>query len=169
MNMARIMVDRLVLEPLPQTTAEELVFEVFAPKGTEGNASFMKAAVQVQHTHQTGPLAGPISNRENRSAMMLEPGKNIVTVLPDGLGNNDWGVWMDLQENIHSHALAGDEPVSQIVAVWVRATQRKSLREQGRGEFLFHFGLRRPADLICGLAKVSTGDEEHFVGSNGSR
>ena len=55
--MAQILFDRLSLKPLPQTIAEELVLEIFAPQGAEGDSALMQAAIQVQHAHQPGPLS----------------------------------------------------------------------------------------------------------------
>jgi hypothetical protein len=96
--------------------------------------------------------------------MMLQSGENVVAVLPYGFGDNDRRVGMDLHENIHAHALVIDEAVFQIVAVRVRAAQREALGTQGFCQLLFHLGLRRPADLVCGLAQVAAGDQQNFAG-----
>ena len=101
--------------------------------------------------------------------MMFQPGEHVVTVLPDGFRHNDRSVGMDLHENIHAHALVIDEPVLEIFAVRVRAAQGEALGPQGFGQLLFHLGLGRPADLICGLAKVAAGNEQNFVGCNRCR
>ena len=76
---------------------------------------------------------------------------------------------MDLHENIHAHALVIDEAVLQILAVRVCAAQGEALGPQGFGQLLFHLGLGRPADLICGLAQVAAGDEQNFAGGNRCR
>ena len=98
---------------------------------------------------------------------MLKSGEDVVAVLPHGLGHNDRRVGMDLHENVHARALIIDEAVPQILAVRVRAAQRKPLGPQGFGELLFHLRLSRPADLICGLAQVAAGDQQNFAWGNG--
>ena len=56
-HMAQIMFDRMFLQPLPQTAAEEFVLEILAPQGAEGSRRLVQAAIQIQHAHQAGPLA----------------------------------------------------------------------------------------------------------------
>ena len=90
-----------------------------------------------------------------------------MAVLPYGFGDNDRSVGRDLEENIHAHALAVDESVMKIVAVRVCAAQREALGAQRISELLFHLGLGRPADLVCGLPQVTAGDEQNFAGRNG--
>ncbi len=101
--------------------------------------------------------------------MMLKSGKDVVAVLPYGLSDNDRRVGMDLQENVHAHALIIDEAVPPILAVRVRAAQGKPFGPQGFGELLFHLRLSRPADLICRLAQIAAGDQQHFSRGNGCR
>src|ERR1700733_1355470 len=141
----------MFLQPLPQPAAEKWILEVLTPECAESHAALVQAAIQVQHAYQPRPLPGPVSDRKNRSAMMLEAGEHVVAVLPYRFRNNNRGFGMDLRENIHAHPLVIDEAVLQVLAVRMRAPEREPLRAQGFRQLLFHLGLRRPANLISGL------------------
>ncbi len=166
MHMAQVMFDCMLRQPLPQAAAKEVVLEVLAPQGTEGNSALVQAAIQIQHAHQARPLARPVSHGKDGTAMMLQSGEHVVAVLPDRFRNNDGRIRMDLREDVHAHALTGNKAVSQILVVRVRPAQCKALGPQCIRELLFHLGLCRPADLICGLAQIPAGDQQNLAGCN---
>src|ERR1700723_3157176 len=60
-HMAQILFDRLSLKPLPQTIAEELVLEIFAPQGAEGDSALMQAAIPIgARAHGSNPVRSPV-------------------------------------------------------------------------------------------------------------
>ena len=63
-------------QPSPQPFDEELILKIGTPERAVLNAGFGKRAVEVQHAHQSGPLAAPIRNREDRTLDgSMSPGK----------------------------------------------------------------------------------------------
>jgi hypothetical protein len=75
---------------------------------------------------------------------------------------------MDVLEDGHAHALAGDEAVLERGVEWVGATESDAFRKKSLGQHLLKAGLRRPADLICGQTQITVGDQQDFVFFNGS-
>ncbi len=86
-----------------------------------------------------------------------------MAVLPRRGGKDEPGFGVDAGEDIHAHALGGDE------AVALRGIDRKgaldgnTLIAKGRGEPALQILLRGPADLIRGLPQISAGDENNLL------
>lgn len=88
-------------------------------------------------------------------------------VLPDGLGDDERGIWRDVPKDLHSILLAIDEAVLFPGIERVRAPDAPAFAGEGAGDLLFHGGLCGLAFLIGGSAEIAAGDEVcgfHFVG-----
>ena len=96
--------------------------------------------------------------------MANQAGKNVIAVLPDSFGNHDRRIRMDVLEYIHPHALAIDKSMLEALIVRMSAAQGISLSTERFDELRFHLLLRRPAHLVCRLAKISAGDQQNFLG-----
>ena len=53
--------------------------------------------------------------------MRLQAGQDVMGVLPDGLGDDDGRVRIDAREDVHAHALVGDEAMADRGVVVVGA------------------------------------------------
>ena len=80
--------------------------------------------------------------------MAEQAGEDMVAVLPDGLGDHEGRVGVDGGEDIHSHALVGDEAVLEVVAVGMGAADIEALCGEGRNDGVLGLGLGGPADLV---------------------
>jgi len=80
-NVAQVVVDPALANPLAQAVDEEGVGEVLAPEGAVLDARLAHAAVDVEHSHEAGPLAGPIGDGEDGAAMAEQAGEDVVAVL----------------------------------------------------------------------------------------
>ena len=78
-----------VLQPLVQLLAERVVGEGLAPQRRVGDAGLGQRTVEVQHADEARPLAGPVGDGEDRSAMADQARQDVVGVLPDRLGHDD--------------------------------------------------------------------------------
>ncbi len=151
------------LEPLGEFAEEVGVVEVVAPEGGVFHAGLGEAAVEVEHADETGPSAGPIGDGEDRPAVRDEAVKNVVGILPDGLGDDDRRVGVDGREDLHAFFLRGDEAVFHVLLVAVRAHELVAEFGDGGREGFLHFLLGGPADGVGGVAKVAVGDERDGV------
>ena len=86
-------------DPFPQAALEKRVFEVLAPEGGEGHPGLAEAAIEIQHAHQAGPLAGPVGDGKDGAAVRLQAGKQVRAVLPDGLGDDNRRIGMNVLED----------------------------------------------------------------------
>jgi hypothetical protein len=87
----------------------------------------------------------------------------MMAVLPRRGGKNKISLRVYLSENVHTHSLAGYKTVSLRSIDGERPPHRNALRCKTIRELLFQFFLGGPADLICGLPKIATGNENHFL------
>jgi hypothetical protein len=69
---------------------------------------------------------------------------------------------IDAGEDVHAHALIGDESVALRRIDWKSALYRDALLLKGFGELALQFFLSRPTDLICGWPQVSAGDKNNL-------
>ena len=82
-----------------------------------------------------------------------------MAVLPDALGNDKWSSGIELLEHFHAHFLGIDETVLLFVIERMSADDVPAFGFECFGEDGFHFGLFRPAFLICGKTKVAIGEK----------
>ena len=75
--------------------------------------ALFRAGVQVEHSDQPRPLARPVGDGQNGAAMALQPGENVVAVLPDRFHYDDGRIRIKRHEDIHAHALVVDKSVTQ--------------------------------------------------------
>ena len=162
-HVREIMRDSSLPDPFAQTGEEIVVLEVFAPQGVERNSRLDERAIEIEQAHQAGPLAGPIRDGEDGSAMAAHAGEYVMRVLPCGGGEDETGFGIDAGEDIHAHALAGDEAVALRGINRKGALDSNTLIVEGPSEPALQILLRRPADLIRGLAQISAGDENNLL------
>ena len=110
-NMREVVGDVPDLQPLVQLLLEEIVREGLAPQRRVGDARLGQRAVEVQHADEPRPLARPVGDSQDRRAMADQAGQHVVGVLPDGLGDDDRRLRVDLREDLQAFLLAGDEAV----------------------------------------------------------
>ncbi len=95
--------------------------------------------------------------------MAAQARKHMMTVLPGRRGKHQPSLGMNLHEDVHPHALRGDEAVLFFFAISMGADQLEALLREGRGQLLFHVTLRGPTHLVGTLAQVAAGDQKHFI------
>ena len=95
--------------------------------------------------------------------MRGEASENVMRVLPDGLGDDERRVGINVLEDVHAFALRINEAVFGVRIELVRANQFVAFSLERGGERGFHFLLRRPARLVGREAQIATGDELNLV------
>ena len=110
--MAKVLRDLRAPHPLCEASAEEAFGKIAAPEGRELHACLDERAVEVEQGDQAGPLSGPVGYGENGTATTAQARKNVVAILPGSRGKDELGVRWQMHEDVHSHALRGDESVS---------------------------------------------------------
>ena len=85
--------------------------------------------------------------------------EDVVRVLPDGLGDDQRLVGIDVAEDLHAFLLIADEAVLFVLLVRVAADELVALGLECGGEGLLHRGLGGPALLVGGEAEVAVDDE----------
>ncbi len=95
--------------------------------------------------------------------MAAQPGQHMMAVLPDGLGHDQRRVGMDVLEDLHPHALAGDEAVAGGGVVGVGAPHGHAGAGECVADLALHLFLRWPADLIGGQAQIAAGDQQRLM------
>jgi len=86
----------------------------------------------------------------------------MMTVLPDGLHNNEGSLWRNLLEDFDAVALAMDKPVP-LHGVKGMATPNKVAQFTNCGDDnLFYLLLSRPTGLICRKTKITTSNVNDF-------
>ena len=163
MHVRGIVADRSVAQPLRQPVQEILVRELLAPDRREFLAGLDQRPVEVEQADESGPLSGPVGDCQNRPAMAEQAGQNMVRVLPRGRGEYESGVWMDLHEDVHPHALRRDEAVLFRLVIGMGAEQLEALPGEGSGQLLFHLPLRGPALPVGAKPQIAAGDEQYFI------
>ena len=147
-------------EPAGQFLAEVVAAKVLAPQGAVLDPGLRQRAVEVEHADQPGPLAGPVGDGADRTAVGRETVKHVMRILPDRFGDDQGRVGIDaIAEDVHPLLLRLDEAVLLIVLVRMRADQLVAARVDGGSELFFHRLLRGPADAIGAEAQVAVGDE----------
>ena len=99
---------------------------------------------------------------------MDESGKDVVRILPHGLGNDDRRVGRDAGKGIHALALVRQESVATFGIDWMGALQRDAEPLHRLTQLGFQRLLCRPADLVGAFAQVAAGEQVngligHFV------
>ena len=129
----RVVLDRARLDPARDRVVGEGVGQVLAPDRAVGAAHLRQRRVDVEHPDEARPLAAPVGDGQDRPAMAAQPGEDVMAVLPDRLGDDERRVAVDAREDVHAHALAGDEAVARAGIDRMRpADGRAVTRERGR-------------------------------------
>ena len=162
-DMREVMRDATLGQPLIELGFERRVGEGLAPQGGVGDAGLGQRAVEVQHADETGPLAGPVGDGQDRRAMADQAGKNVVGVLPDRLGHDDRRARVDLGEDLEAFLLAGNEAVLAGWVIWVGALDLDVAGRQRLDDLLLHRGLRRPAGFVGALAQIAARRHQDFL------
>ncbi len=157
-HVAGVVIDLALANPLADAAPEELVGEVFAPDGAVFDAGLGQRAVEVEHAHQAGPLPAPVGDGEDRATMVAQTGQHMMAVLPHRFGDDQTSVGINVLEDLHAHALTGDEAVLLHRIVGMPAFDGDALFGKGSDDGLLHRFLGRPADLIGGQAQVAAGN-----------
>src|SRR5262249_45354545 len=84
-DMAGIMRNFALAEPLAQAAQEEFVVEIRTPQRAVTDSRFRQRSVEIQHPYQSGPFAAPVRDSEDRPKVGVKPAQNVMTVLPDRL------------------------------------------------------------------------------------
>jgi hypothetical protein len=115
-------------EPLVELRDGPLVGEVGAPEGRVLDARLREARSEVQEPDETGEVAGPVRDHEDRSAVGAQAREHVVAVLPDRLDDDERGIRRQRLEHLDARALAVDEAVSghRVDAPWPRSTDLPS-------------------------------------------
>ena len=148
-------------EPAPQAVVEEAIVEIVAPERAVLHAGLGQRAVQVQHADQSGPLAAPVGDRQDRPPMGEQPGQDVMAVLPDGLDHDQRRIGGNLPEDFHAVPLAVDESVPLFGVDWMAAADFAPKPTNPLGYGFFDGFLGRPAELIGRRTQVAAGDENH--------
>ena len=164
MHVADIVLDGLAREPAAEVPEEELVCEIAAPERAVGDAGLGEGGVEVEHADEAGPLAAPVGDGEDRPAMRIEAGENVVGVLPDGFDDDERRFGRQFAEHLHAVLLAVDEAVAFDGVAGVAAAHLASFVPDGSHDGLFGLRLGRPADLIGGGAQISAGNDDDGFG-----
>ena len=90
-----------------------------------------------------------------------KPGKQVMGILPHGLGDDERRLWVESGEYGHALFLRADEAVFLRGLVGVGADEPVAELGDGGGEALLHGALGRPADFVGGVAQIAVGDEEN--------
>ncbi len=83
-------------------------------------------------------------------------------VLPRRSSEDETGMGIDAGEDVHAHALIGDESVALGGIDRKCALYRDLLLLECFSELALQFFLSRPTDLIRGLPQVSAGDKNNL-------
>src|SRR5437016_3980147 len=111
MRVTGIVGKRLTIEPAFQPRDEELVRKIDAPERIVFDSGLGQRSVEVEHTHQAGPFAAPISDRENRALVRVKAMQHVMAILPNGLDHHQWRGARNLAKNFHAIFLAVDKSV----------------------------------------------------------
>ena len=158
-HVALIVADPALAKPLPQAGAEEPVREILAPKTAVGDASLGHRTVQVQHPDQSWPGAAPVGHRQDRAAVRVEAGQDMMAVLPDGFGHDQRRGGIQAPKHFHPHLLGVYEPVLFLGIVRMRANRGPSLRPNRPRQQRFHPRLLGPAFLVGRQPQVAARDQ----------
>ena len=82
-------------------------------------------------------------------------------ILPDGLGDDERGLGVEVGEDRHAFFLGADETVFLRGLVGMGADELVAEFRDGGGEGLLHRVLGGPADFVGGLAEVAVSDEQN--------
>src|SRR5262249_44118171 len=130
-GVALVVIDRSALEPSADRRTREAVLEVLAPDRAVPDARLRPPPLDVQHADQPRPLAGPVGESEDRSAVFRQTREDVARVLPDGLGHDERRVGIDLAEDLDTLRLTVDEAVLLFGVVRVPARDPRAELAEG--------------------------------------
>src|SRR5690606_7162404 len=134
------------------------------PERAEIDARLDQRAVQVQQSDKPRELPAPVADGQDRPAVRLQPGEDMMRVLPRADRDDQWRIRIDVPEDLHPVLLAGDEAMTQIRIHRVPPAHVDANLPAGGGESFLELSLRRPARRVGGVAQVPAGYENHFPG-----
>src|SRR5215510_10914797 len=102
----------------------------------------------MQQANQSRPLSTPVRDGQYWTAMVPQPGENMVTILPHSYCHNQRGLWRNGFKNIHAHALVPYKAMFHALIVWMGSFYRNSFGSEGGNNFSLHIRLSWPAGLI---------------------
>jgi hypothetical protein len=111
-DVAQVVVDAPLGQPLCQRAARERIVERLAPDRAVRNAGLRQRPVQVQHADQARPLAAPVRERENRRAVPRQAREHVARVLPHRFDDDDGCRGVDGAEGGDAGGLAVEEAVA---------------------------------------------------------
>ena len=92
-----------------------------------------------------------------------EAGQDVIRVLPDGLGDDDRRVRVDLRENLEAFLLAGDEAVLASEVKGMGALDLDVEPRERLRHLAFHRRLGRPAGLVGALTQIAARRHQNFL------
>ena len=138
--------------------------EILAPQRGVRHARLGQAGVQIQHSHQAGPLAAPVGHRKNRTAMAHQSGQHVVAVLPHRFADHQRGLGRNVAENAVAVLLAVDKSVGALLVVGVRAFDPAAFTADGLHERLLGSLLGVPAHAIRGEPQIAVRHQVDKIG-----
>ena len=170
LDVAGVVRDLPVLQPLAQAVDEELVGEVLAPQGAYATPALVSEPLRLSIPTRPGQVPLQLARVRIGPRWVDQAGQDVVRILPDGLGDDQRRVGVDRPEDLHAVLLAVDEAVplgrgrrdgraGPCTPSWANAAR----------DLRLHGGLRRLALLVGGGAQVAAGDEGDGLGGGHER
>jgi hypothetical protein len=80
--------------------------------------------------------------------MISQPGQNVITILPDSYGHDQWSLRRDRFEYVHPHTLIPNKAVLQCLIIGMRPFNNSSLSLKRTYNLSFHICLSGPTGLV---------------------
>src|SRR5690606_22156907 len=100
-NVREIVLDLAGFQPRLQPVREEIVREVERPERAKIDARLDQRAVQVQQSDKPRELPAPVADGQDRPAVRLQPGEDMMRVLPRADRDDQWRIRIDVPEDLH--------------------------------------------------------------------
>src|SRR5439155_14670845 len=113
---------------------EKFIGEIFAPERAVLDARLGHRTVEIEHADKAGPGSTPVRHSQNWSAMGQQSTKNVMTILPDAFGDDEWGIRIEFAKNFHAHLLGIDEAMLLFLVERMRADNVPAFGFKGFGE-----------------------------------
>ncbi len=153
-------------QPRAEALKEGLVAEVVAPEGTVLHACLGQGAVEIEHADEPRPGAAPVGDGQDRALVGEQTLQEMVAILPDRLGNDDWRILRDIAEDLHAVLLAVDETVAPLGVESVSAANFAAFFLDGLDQQSLHGLLGFLAFLVGRGAEIAVGDQDDLLGAH---
>jgi hypothetical protein len=163
-NMTLVVGDDTFLEPSAEPVFEKFICEIFTPERTVFDAGLGHGTIEVEHADEARPSTAPIGDGQDGAAMGEQTSEKVMAVLPNAFGDDEWGIGIELAKDFHPHLLGIDETMLLLFVERMSADDIPAFGFEGFGEDGFHFGLFRPAFLVCGKTKIAIGEKVGVFG-----